>query len=118
MEAKLTFFMTASGILVAILLVWAQLWITTAQEYSKVGHSTLTVGVSLAWVYGAILTSMLAFATMLIQYSVSRFALFLLILSVILTGILIAGSLYASVTSTIAGLDILAPSYELLPFSQ
>ncbi|MFC2033713.1 hypothetical protein ACFLUB_04285, partial [Chloroflexota bacterium] len=49
---KVMFFMTASGILVAVLLVWAQLWITKAQVYRKEGHSTSTVGVSLSYVYG------------------------------------------------------------------
>lgn len=110
MGNNVMFFMTASGILVAVLLVWAQLWITTAQGYKQYGLSTSTVGVSLSYVYGATLTSLIAFATILIQFSVSRFALVFLTFSVILAIILVAGSFYASLTKAISGKDVLAPS--------
>lgn len=110
MGNNVMFFMTASGILVAVLLVWAQLWITTAQGYKKDGLSTSTVGVSLSYVYGATLTSLIAFATMLIQFSVSRFTLVLLTFSVMLAIIIVTGSLYASVTKALGGTDVLAPS--------
>ncbi len=56
-----TSFLVASGFLTAILLVWAQLWVSTAQAYRRRELSTWTVGYGLTYIYWAIGASLVAF---------------------------------------------------------
>jgi hypothetical protein len=61
-NAKRNLFVTGSGILVAILVVWAQLWVTTGQIYEEKHQSLISVGLGLTFIYAAIFFAALSFA--------------------------------------------------------
>jgi len=86
---KKSVFLTASGFLSAVLLVWAGLWVETAQVYPKdlAGMNSMALG--LAYVYWGLLASILAFA-MVVFFSLDGRA-----------GKLAALSFYAAMTFTV-----------------
>ncbi len=66
MNDRKTLLLTASGILMAVLLVWAQLWTTTAQEYDSKYLSLITAGYGLLFVYYALVASLFSFLILLL----------------------------------------------------
>jgi len=106
-DNKSTSFLTASGILVAILLVWAQLWFTTAQQYGE--PNTITAKYGLSYVYIAVLFSLIAF-TLTVYNAVNRWSIIFFGYSLILTAILVFGSLFSIVYKTLSELPMLSPS--------
>jgi len=109
MSDKIVLFVAASGILIAVLLVWAQLWTTMAKEYEKGKNPTITAGYGLSFCYYAICASLLAFAITIITYSVNPWALILLSFSIILALFLVILSIWPVVTKTLRALPLLAP---------
>ncbi len=109
-ENQKMIFLTASGILVAILLVWAQLWTIMAQEYKhQPGMTMITAGYGLSCVYYAIFTAFLSFILIIIQRSLSKISLVLFSYSIILTFLLVLSSLIGVVWKTSSGSDVLTP---------
>jgi len=94
--------LTASGILVAVLLVWAQLCTTTAQIYYEHNFILVTAAYGLIWVYYAVLASFLAFITTLISRSTKlmRVGLLFFVFSVIITIFEIGMTTYTTVYKT------------------
>ncbi|MFH1640290.1 MAG: hypothetical protein ABIB93_08315 [Chloroflexota bacterium] len=84
MGDKPTFMLTAAGILVAILLVWAQLLTTTAIERKHNCENAFTVGFELAWVYWAILFALVSFISTFIAYFLNKSVLNFLLSSIAL----------------------------------
>jgi hypothetical protein len=104
-----TFYLTASGILVAILLVWAQLWNDLVNQYANSGYSTITADISLVYVYLAITTSLLAFIIILCRQIVGSVSRTFFGFSIVLTIIQVLGSLFSSMIKTTSGANTTAP---------
>jgi len=68
-------FMAASGILVAVLLVWAQLWANTAIQIENNKGSAINSGFGLSYCFYAIVSSMLSFGITVFMGSVTLFSL-------------------------------------------
>jgi len=103
---------TSSGILSAILLVWSQLWITTAQEYKENCNSknpTVTAGIGLTYTYMAILAAITTFGITIVAGTVNNIALMFLMWSGILTFWLVIGSVVPAFLKTLFNKDILMP---------
>ncbi len=98
-----SFFLTATGILVAILLVWASLWTTTGQWYIEADKDAnlTTVSWGLIVVFWALLASLFAFVITICK-SVNRLVLALLFYSLTLTICEVLGSLIPSIIKTLA----------------
>jgi len=109
MTNKSMFFIAASGILMAILFVWAQLWTTTAEVYRSYGATLLTAGYGLSYVYYAILASVVAFIITIFKLSVCRWALVSMTFALILTLGQVIATTVSTVTKSLLSLDLLAP---------
>lgn len=101
--------MTAGGILIAILLVWAQLLTTMAQEYRNHGQCTLTAGYELSYVYYSILTALIAFIILLIRQKIDRISQCFLYYSLVVAVLLISASVYPVTSKVLSNEDVLNP---------
>ena len=59
---ELTAFLTTNGLTLAVLLVWAHLWLTIYQIYKDTGQPVWSLGLGLLWLYAAVLASVLSLA--------------------------------------------------------
>lgn len=109
MSDKIVLFMASNGILVAILLVLAQLWIVMAKEYKDNRKPTITAGYGLSYCYYAIFTSMLSFAITIIAYSLTPLALVLFTYSISSAVILVYLIAHSVVIKTLLALPFLEP---------
>ncbi len=105
-----TLLLTASGILIAILLVWAQLWTTTAQYYHDHGYGLITVGYGLLLVYYAMVASVFSFIAVL--FNKFRLGTFFLLFTVAITGVEVLTSTWSVFSKIWTDVDnsLLAPS--------
>ena len=99
-----TLFMTASGFLSAILLVWATLWVASAQM--KPDDLTETTGIGLVYVYWGILASMLAFTLTMFKRGISAIAVVSLGTSLVITFLQVLSSLATVIWKMVVGLQV------------
>ncbi len=112
MNDKVVLFMAASGILVAVLLVWAQLWISSATHKAKSDAVLTTVGIGMAYCYFAIFISMISFGIMAYTYSVTKLSTFFLSYSFIIATFSVIVSLTSVVHKTYVGLPLFSSSLQ------
>ena len=101
-------FLTATGILMTLLFVWAQLWVSAAQAEGYKGN-TLTLGYGLAWIFEAIFVSAIAFLWTLWTDEVSSIAKKLVLFALLLAVIEVAASLFGVWMKMFADGSILRP---------
>ena len=100
-------FLTASGVLIGVLLVWAQLW---ASSYPKRddNHRPWTVELGLVWTYVSVLLAMLSFGWSGYYYFTQRYdvppvAMGLFIAAFLMTVLNVAQSLVSNLYKLIKG---------------
>lgn len=99
-------FITATGFLTAILLVWSQLWTTTAQVYEESGTSMWIVKYSLVYLYWAIFASLVAFALAVFREPMPKPALGLLGFSLTTSIFMIGSSLVGVIMKVLNDLSL------------
>lgn len=99
-------FITASGFVVAILLVWANLWTTTAQVYEDKRTSMFLVKYSLAYLYWAVLASLIAFVIAIFREPVPSPALGFLGFSLMITIFMVGSSLTGVILKVLHDLEL------------
>jgi hypothetical protein len=100
-------FLTASGFLTAILLVWATLWVASAQMYPSKPMST--IGTGLVYVYWGILASMLVFVLTVFTRGASRPAVVAMSIALTMTALEVVGSLVSVVWKMVGNLPLWQP---------
>ena len=107
MNGRKILLLTASGILVAVLLVWVQLWTDVAQDYRDHGYSLLTAAYGLTFVYYAMAASITSFVIILLSKSSCclRWALVFLIFAVIIAWFEVVFSMVSTTMRTFSNSD-------------